>query len=107
MSQNDNHHDNDNIEDFLDFSIYEDLIDKSDEKPKTELNSSSANVVTILFKKNEEPKIKNKKKSTEKGKANEHARMYECLICGRDRLVKSGEEDHDKESLFYYDLFSN
>ena len=87
--------------------ISEDLIDQSDEKPKAECNSSSANVVTILFKKNEEPKIKKKKKSTEKKKANENARMYECLICGRDRLVKSGEEDHDKESLFYYDLFSN
>ena len=104
-SQNDDHHDNDNIEDFLDLSISEGFLDQSGKRPKTELNSSGANIVTILFKKNEEPKIKKLKKSTEKKQANEHARMHECLICGRDRLVKRGEDDHDEESLFYCDLF--
>ena len=107
VSQNDDHHDDDNIEDFLDLSISEGFFDQSDEKPKKEINR--ANVVTILFKKTEEPKIKNQKKSQEKKQANgQRGSLYECLICGRDRFIKMGEDVHDKvkESLFHCDQFN-
>ena len=109
ISQNDDHHDddNDNIGNFLDLSISEGFLDLSDEKPKTEMNHGD--VVTILFKKTEEPKIKNQIKSQEKKQANgQKGSLVECLICGRDRFIKTGEDDHDKvkETLFHCDLFN-
>ena len=89
---------------FLDLSFSEGFLDQSEpnEKPKTE--TSSASVVTILFRKNEEPKIKNQKKSEKsigKKKANGHKRrLDECFICNRFINIQA-EDVHDKESLFH------
>ena len=105
VSQNDNH-DDDNIGDFLDLSFSEGFLDQSepDEKPKSKTEISSASVVTILFRKNEKPKIKNLKKSEKsigKKKANGHKRrLDECFICNRYINILA-EDVHDKESLFH------
>ena len=70
VSQNDNY-DDDNNGDFLNLSLPEGFLNQSepDEKPKTEISSGCDSVVTILFRKNEEPKMTNLKKSTKKKKA--------------------------------------
>ena len=100
VSQNDNY-DADNNGDFLDLSFPEGFLDQSepDEKPKTEISSGCDSVVTILFRKNEEPKMTNLKKSTKKKKANGHwkERFDECLIC--NKFIQE-EDVHDEESLF-------
>ena len=97
MSKNDNDDDDNNG----DLSFPEGFLEQSepDEKPKTEISSGCDSVVTILFRKNEEPKMTNLKKSTKKKKANGHwkERFDECLIC--NKFIQE-EDVHDEESLF-------